>query len=196
LSATELPSFLAEQFPSATRFELPEGSTSPAGGGSAAGQPAREWASWAAADFEAACAALLEGGADDDLGLLPHAVLVGLARGASRETFAYAERRQVAGRTLIQLDLMALRLSEVATHELVSELQFGRMCEAATVAGAEDDLVSAQAEIRRAGLKTVIEGAQVWGGHGFLQRESPGRRVEAAEAIVLALRSRRGWPDA
>ncbi|MFT3864049.1 MAG: acyl-CoA dehydrogenase family protein [Solirubrobacterales bacterium] len=117
--------------------------------------------------------------------LLLHAGLVGIARGSAREAFAYAQGRTLGGRPLIQLDLLAARLSEIAIEEMVLELQFGRMREATD----ERDSAAAQVEIRRAALRTVSEAGQVWGGHGFLQVEDPGKRVEAAAAILVALGS-------
>lgn len=175
---------------------------------------AEQWAHWADHDFESAFIALVGDSADerrfardalvkpgrgrvrmpsvaglleDSRRLVLHAALVGIARGSSREAFEYAEQREVFGKALIRMDLLAARLSDVATHEVIAELQFGRMLNATNGLAGDVDRQSAEAEIRRAALRTAVEGAQIRGGHGFVQRDLPGKRVEAAGALLYLL---------
>jgi hypothetical protein len=119
--------------------------------------------------------------------LLMHAALVGLARGASQDAFAYAAVRKVNGRPLIQCELIAARLSSIATHEVVGDLQFCRLCDLSAMPGGEEERDVAQRELQRAALATVVESAHVRGGHGFVQCEDPGRRVETAHAVLTHL---------
>jgi hypothetical protein len=172
----------------------------------------RRWASWFDEELLEACAHLVGAGAAADgesidwptiriqldrgagglagvaglpgreRSLALHAALIGIGRGASREAFAYSQSRSLSGKSLIELDLLAARLSDVATHEMIADLQFGYLCEAAE--GSE--ALTCQAEIRRSALRTVVEAAHVRGGHGFVQVGGAGKRVEAAQAIVLA----------
>lgn len=119
--------------------------------------------------------------------LLMHAALAGLARGASQDAFAYAAVRKVNGRPLIQCELIAARLSSIATHEVIGDLQFCRLCDLSATPGGEEERDVAQRELQRAALATVVESAHVHGGHGFVQCEDPGRRVEAAHAMLAHL---------
>lgn len=178
---------------------------------------AHEVADWASRDYQGACVTLLSGATPEhqtpdahdgwDLRQLPHraaghiaplalgeretllgyAALVGLARGASRDAFAYAATRKVGGRPLIDRELSAARLSRIATQEITAELQFAYLCElqSAPAGAAQREIV--QREIQRACLASVLDGAHIHGGHGFVQRKAPGRRVELAHAVIAAL---------
>lgn len=130
------------------------------------------------------------GETDPDRSVLLHAALVGLSRGASAEAMEYAECREISGTRLIDLDLLAARLFTLAANEMVAELQFARLCEwvdaRTTASSGEED---AQHEIRRAALTVLVEGAQVRGGHGLVQFQGPGRRLEIAQALLRALSS-------
>jgi hypothetical protein len=177
----------------------------------------QEVAAWAEVDFLGACLTLLDGDGDgggpgdgdwqevrrwlsarresaaaptgDEL-LVLHAALVGLARGASGDAFAYAGVRRVGGRPLIECELMAARLSAIATDELVADLQLGCLCEQAATDGDADGREAVQREIRRATLAVVVESAHVHGGHGFVQPDDPARRVELAHALLGRIASR------
>lgn len=147
---------------------------------------ARDVAAWAADDFRAACAALLErgGGAAPEL---MHAALGGLARGAARDAFAYAGARKVGGRPLIERDLAAARLSAIATEQVIAELQLERLLDPASSAADRDH---ARTELERSARAAVVESAHVHGGHGFLRDGDAGARVAAAVQLLAHLGGR------
>ena len=147
---------------------------------------ARELAEWVALDFQESSLTLLRTRCRGAV-LLMHAALVGLARGASQDAFAYAAVRKVNGRPLIQCELIAARLSSIATHEVIADLQFCRLCDLPATPGGEEECDMTQRELQRAALATVVESAHVRGGHGFVQLEDPGRRVETAHAVLAHL---------
>lgn len=145
----------------------------------------RRWLATQARDSDAQL------GLREETALLLHAALVGLARGASRDAFAYARVRKLSGKPLIDHDLMAARLSAIATHEVIGDLQFRYLCEPEAVRNGEqlireleNEREGVYSEIQRASLAAVVESAHVHGGHGFVQRHDPGVRVELAHAVL------------
>lgn len=160
---------------------------------------ARDVEAWVAEDFREACAELFsdvdasrvaaESVVDlgPDAALLFHATLVGLALGASRDAFARARTRDVAGRPLIEHELIAARLSGIATDVVVAELQFQQLCDLAVIGDRGDEQELSRRETERAALSAVIESAHVFGGHGFLVDHDPGHRVEIAHSLMSRL---------